>query len=243
MREETEFRPKPMIEIGGKPVLWHIMKLYSHFGFTDFVVYTGYKGHVIKDFFHNYSQHTRDFTTKLGDGGGVQFHGKNGESDWSVTVADTGPTTATGGRLLQVRKYLDEATFMCTYGDGLAPVDLSALLRTHQKLSPVATMTVTRQRSRFGVASIGPTGIVRSFAEKPLSNDPVNIGYFVFEPKIFDFLDEDLMLENQPLHNLVTAEALGAFQHDGFWQPMDTYREYLDLNTLWDEGQATWKVW
>lgn len=243
MREETEFRPKPMVEIGGKPVLWHIMKVYAQFGYDDFVVLTGYKGHVIRDFFQNYAYYAQDFTTKLGGKDSTIFHGENEESKWQVTVADTGPTTQTGGRLLQAQRYLEDSAFMCTYGDGLAPVNIEELVATHQRLSLPATMTVTQQRSRFGVAKVNPTGIVTSFAEKPLNTDLVNIGFFVFEPDIFEFLDADSALENEPLRRLVATNGLAAFNHTGFWQPMDTAREYADLNDMWDKQQAPWKIW
>ena len=243
MREETEFRPKPMIEIGGRPVLWHIMKVYAKFGFNEFVVCAGYKSHVIKGFFQDYASHSQDFTTTLGDSDSTVFHGENGEQGWKVTVADTGPTTQTGGRLLKVQQYIGDETFMCTYGDGIAPVNLPELLDTHERSKKLATMTVTRQHSRFGVVQMDSEGIVSSFREKPLVKDLISIGFFVFEPGIFQLLGEDSVLENEPLQNLAHSKDLAAYRHDGFWQPMDTYREFIDLNALWEADKAPWKIW
>ena len=243
MREETEFRPKPMTEIGGKPVLWHIMKGFAHYGHTDFIICAGYKGHMIKEYFLNYARHSLDFTTKLGDSDSTMFHGSNAEASWSVTVADTGLSAQTGGRLARVEKYLDGEEFLCTYGDGVAPVQIDRLISHHKASGKAASITVTRPDSRFGVVELDSAGLVSSFREKPRNQDLVNIGFFVFGPEIFGGLKEDTVLEQEPLQQLAQSGNLSAFQHEGFWQPMDTFREFQELNTLWDGGQAPWKTW
>jgi glucose-1-phosphate cytidylyltransferase len=243
MREETEFRPKPMVEVGGKPVLWHIMKLLSRQGISDFVICTGYKSGQIKDYFLNYRTSNADFTVELGETGSVIFHDLHGEQDWRVTVADTGATTNTGGRLKAVEKYLGGEDFLCTYGDGLANVDLGALKRFHQSHGRLATVTTARPSSRFGLVETSPQGLVTSFREKPVLDEWVNIGYFIFGQGVFKLLDQDSVLEEEPLSTLAQRGELGAFKHDGFWQPMDTFRESKLLNDLWDSGQAPWKNW
>ena len=243
MREETEFRPKPMVEVGGKPVLWHIMKLLSQQGINDFVICTGYKSEQIKDYFLNYNTSNSDFTVDLGKTGIVDFHDLHGEQNWRVTVADTGATTNTGGRLKAVEKYLEGEDFLCTYGDGLANVDLSALRQFHERHGRLATITIARPSSRFGLVETDPKGLVTSFREKPIMDEWVNIGYFIFGQNIFQHLDHNPVLEEGPLNNLAQSGELGAFKHDGFWKPMDTFRESKLLNDLWDSGQAPWKNW
>lgn len=243
MREETEFKPKPMIEIGGRPVLWHIMKGFAFHGHTDFVICAGYKSHLIKDYFFNYALYARDFTTKLGDRDSTVFHGEHQEAKWTVTVADTGLDTQTGGRLARVRAHLGEDTFLCTYGDGVAPVDINSLLQRHYRHGRPATMTVARQANRFGVVELGADGAVTSFKEKPKTNDLINIGFFVFGPEIFRGLQNQTVLEREPLQALASAGKLTAHEHDGFWEPMDTYREFQHLNNLWEQGEAPWKIW
>jgi len=242
MREETEFRPKPMVQIGGMPVLWHIMKGFASHGHKDFVVCAGYQGEMIKDYFFNYASKTLDFTVRLGDKNSAVFHGSHDEFDWTVTVADTGQETPTGGRIKQIRKFVEGESFFCTYGDGLAPVDLDSLLETHQKSGKVATMTVAKPDSRFGIVSV-EEGVVVGFREKPQIESLVNVGFFVFEPEIFEFLSDSVFLEQEPLTNLAKARGLGSFEHKGFWQPMDTYREYQQLNKLWASGDAPWRTW
>lgn len=242
MREETEFRPKPMVEIGGKPILWHIMKVFASYGHTDFVVCAGYKGEIIKDYFYNYPSKNLDFTVKLGNKESVVFHGSHEEFDWTVTVADTGQETPTGGRILRVKDFLQDETFLCTYGDGLAPVDINLLIATHNQSGDTATMTVTKPNSRFGIVHVD-NGVVTSFSEKPQIESLVNIGFFVFEPKIFDLLNDEVFLEEEPLKALAASQKLGAFEHQGFWQPIDTYREYQAFNQLWKSGAAPWKIW
>jgi glucose-1-phosphate cytidylyltransferase len=247
MREETEFRPKPMVEVGGKPVLWHIMKIFATHGVTDFVVCTGYKGDVIKDYFLDYEARNNDFTITLGRSREITFHDQHLESDWRVTVADTGATAQTGARVAAIKRYVaDTDRFIVTYGDGLADVDIRRLIDFHKGHGKTATITTVRPLSRFGMVDIATDQVVSKFREKPQVDDWVSAGFFVFEQDIFDYLgdsDDDLVLEHEPLGRLAAKGQLVAYQHDGFWQPMDTYRESVMLNELWDSGHAPWKVW
>jgi glucose-1-phosphate cytidylyltransferase len=243
MREETEFRPKPMVEVGGRPVLWHIMKVLGQQGITDFVICAGYKSEYIKNYFYNYGASNLDFTVRLGDQSSTVFHGSHDEFNWTVTVADTGESTMTGGRIKMIERYVEGETFLATYGDGIADIDLSALSSFHQSHGKTATMTVTQPTSRFGVVDIGDSGLVSKFREKPRVNDWINMGYFVFSPEIFSHLTQESVLEEEPLRLLASAGELGAYKHKSFWQPMDTYREFLELNSLWDSGRADWKIW
>lgn len=243
MREETEFRPKPMVEIGGKPVLWHIMKLYAHYQHTEFIILAGYKAAMIKEYFYNYMVNNLDFSITLGFRESVQFHGSQSEMNWNVTVLDTGGDTPTGGRILQAQNYIGEEPFLCTYGDGISDVNISALTYAHQVHGKIATLTSAKPKGRFGVLEIDDTSVVRAFKEKPQITDSVNIGFFVFSPEIFYYLGPDSVLEENPLHTLSREGQLASFQHEGFWQPMDTYREYQSLNQLWQKGNAPWAVW
>lgn len=243
MREETEFRPKPMVEVGGRPVLWHIMKVLGAQGITDFVICAGYKSEYIKNYFYNYGASNLDFTVRLGDQLSTVFHGSHDEFDWTVTVADTGDSTATGGRIKMIEKYIDGEPFLATYGDGIADINLSELTKFHASHGKIATLTVTNPVSRFGVVGIDEASIITSFSEKPRANDLVNIGYFLFEPGIFDYLKNDSVLEDEPIKKLVEENEIGAYKHEGFWKPMDTQREYLELKAIWDSGIAPWKKW
>jgi glucose-1-phosphate cytidylyltransferase len=243
MREETEFRPKPMVEVGGRPVLWHIMKILGQQDIQNFVICTGYKSEFIKNYFTNYGAQNQDFTVTLGDHQNVTYHGDHEEANWTVTVADTGPNTMTGGRIKRVEKYLGGERFLCTYGDGIADIDLAALLAYHESHGKIATMTTVQPLSRFGVLDLDADGSVRQFKEKPQVEGWINIGYFIFEPAIFDYLGEDSVLEEEPLRALARDGQIAAYPHSGFWQPMDTYRETLLLNELWDSGSAPWRTW
>jgi glucose-1-phosphate cytidylyltransferase len=243
LREETEFRPKPMVPVGGKPILWHIMKTFAHFGHQDFVVCTGYRGDYIRQYFHEFEAMNSDFTVKIGSKERITTHGSLEESGWEVTVADTGAETMTGGRVFRVRDYVGKDTFMCTYGDGLADVNIHELLKFHKSHGKIATVSAVRPVSRFGVLEIDAIGNVESFQEKPQSAGWINAGYFVFESKIFDYLTQDSILEREPMGNLASDGELVAYKHDGFFQPMDTYREMSMLNEMWDKDQAPWKVW
>jgi glucose-1-phosphate cytidylyltransferase len=243
LREETEFRPKPMVSVGNRPILWHIMRAYAHQGHQEFVVCAGYRGEIIKEYFREFQSEVSDFTVTLGSKGSIQFHDGFVEEGWQVTVADTGLNTMTGGRLFKARKYLDSETFMCTYGDGLANVDIKALLEFHNSHGKVATVTAVRPVSRFGVLDLSQSGEVEHFREKPQADGWINAGFFVFNREIFNYLEENSILENEPMAALARAGQLMAFRHDGFWQPMDTYREFSMLNEMWNKGSAPWKVW
>lgn len=236
MREETEFVPKPMVRIGNMPVLLHIMKWYSKFGVTRFVIAGGYKMEVIREYFAQFPATASDFRVMDGR---VETLGPEDYRDWEIIVADSGNETETGGRLLRVRKYLEGSDFLCTYGDGLSNVDIGRLLEHHRMQKKTATITVAQPSTRFGVVKLN-NGMVESFSEKPKSNDFVNIGHFVFENSLFDHLTVDEPLEKGPLINLARQSELSAFEHDGFFEPMDTFREFLSLNKLWNSGQAPW---
>jgi len=241
IREETEIKPKPMIEVGGRPLLWHLMKYYASYGFEDFIVCAGYKKDFISNWLANFQILNSDFTVKIGHE--LNFHSKIEEASWSVTVADTGLDTMTGGRLKLVEKYLDGETFFCTYGDGLSDVNLSELIAFHRSHGKLATVTTVKPLSRFGVIEVGADGQVEAFKEKPQMVDSVNGGFFVFEPRIFNYLNIESILEQEPLKQLAEEGELMAFQHEGFWQPMDTFREYTILNQMWNSNNATWKRW
>lgn len=244
MREESELRPKPMMPIGSRPILWHIMKNFSHFGVNEYVVCTGFKGEMIKQYFMNFYSLNSDFTVNLQNENEVTFHDVLEESDWKVTVADTGQDTMTGGRVKRVQRFLEnDSDFLCTYGDGLADVNIQELIEFHKSHGKIATVTAVRPTSRFGVMEIDSAGIVQSFREKPQVDGWINVGFFVFNNKIFDYLNDDSVLENEPLTSLADQGELMAFKHDGFWQPMDTYREYKIFNELLLSGQSPWKSW
>jgi glucose-1-phosphate cytidylyltransferase len=246
MREETEFRPKPMVEVGGKPVLWHIMKIFATHGVTDFVVCIGYKGDVIKDYFLDYEARNNDFTITLGRSREIEFHDQHLESDWRVTVAETGAATQTATRVRRIKRYVGDERFIVTYGDGLSDVDVTKLLDFHGRHGKLATITTVRPLSRFGMVNVSADNVVSQFREKPQVDDWVSAGFFVFESGIFDYLGndrDDMVLEHEPLGRLARDGQLVAYQHDGFWQPMDTYRESTMLNEMWASGQAPWRVW
>jgi len=241
LREETEFRPKPMVEIGGKPILWHIMKVFAFHGITDFVICVGYRGNVIKEYFLNYEALNNDFTVHLGNKHDVVYHDTHLESDWRVTVVDTGLETQTGGRVKRIEPFIDD-TFVVTYGDGLADIDVGALIAFHRSHGRVATVTAVQPTSRFGLLNLDQNARVATFNEKPQTDDWVNGGFFVFERGVFDYLDDACTLEREPLATLTRAEQLMASRHTGFWQPMDTHREFTLLNELW-ERNPPWKLW
>ena len=243
LREETEFRPKPMVEVGGRPILWHIMKHLGQFDITDFIIAAGYKADMVKQYFLDYNARNNDFTIDLGRPGALTLHGEHGETDWRVTVADTGPDTLTGGRVLKAARYLESGPFMVTYGDGVSNVDVDALLSCHRANGRIATVTSTQPTSRYGVMNLEDSGQVIEFREKPQLDGWINIGYFVMEQEALDYLDPHQPLETGPLEALTRAGELAAYRHTGFWQPMDTYREAQMLNELWDSGEAPWKTW
>ena len=243
--EESKNRPKPMIEIGGMPILWHIMKEYSCFGYNDFIICAGYKQHMIKDWFNDFFLHrndvTFDYTSK---GGRIIYHEPSCEP-WKVTVVDTGLNTMTGGRLKRVRKYIGDETFMMTYGDGVCDVDISKLLEFHRSHGKTATLTTVMLKQQKGVVQIMEDSTVKSFREKnSFDASPINAGYMVFEPAIFDYIkDDSTVLEREPLEMLASEGQLMSYMHKGFWQCMDTSREMDKLQALWDSGHASWKRW
>lgn len=247
IRDVAEDIPKPMIPIGPYPILWHIMKSYAHYGHKDFVICLGYKGQVIKDFFLNYEAYTRDLTINLGGGNGgvgsIKYHTNHDESDWSVTLADTGIKSMTGSRISRIKKYVGNDDFMLTYGDGVGDVDLEKLLAFHKSHGKVLTVTGVRPPGRFGEMVGGTNGEVVEFNEKPQATaGRISGGFFIASPKIFDYLSdsEDLVFEQGPMRKLVKDNQLMMFEHDGFWQPMDTSREYILLNGLYEKGEAPW---
>jgi glucose-1-phosphate cytidylyltransferase len=232
-----------MVEIGGRPILWHIMKLYAYHGFRDFVLCLGYRGEIIKDYFLNYEAMNTDFTVRLGSEEEITYHGGHNEQDFSVTLAETGPETMTGGRVKRVGRYLDDDTFMVAYGDTLSDVDLSALLEFHRAHGKMATITAVRPVSRFGILELGNGGSVERFAEKPEIEGWASSGFFVFNKRFLEYLDDDdTILEREPLEKLAAEGELVAYQHRGFFYAMDTYREYQFLNELWQSGNAPWKA-
>jgi len=243
LREETEFRPKPMVEVGGRPILWHIMKNLAQQGLNDFVVCLGYKGDQIRDFFLNYESRINDVTVQLGKNGTSIIHGRSLEEDWRITLADTGLETMTGGRLSAVQDHLKGDRFLCTYGDGLADVNLDSLLSFHSSHGKLATVTAVRPITRFGALEIEDDDSVVNFSEKPRAEKWINGGFFIFEPAIFEYLKKNSILEREPLERIASEGQLKAFKHEGFWQPMDTYREMQELNSLWDAKAAPWKNW
>lgn len=245
IRDVAENIPKPMIPIGRYPILWHIMKYYSVFGFKDFVLCLGYKGKVIKDFFLNYEAHTKDFTISLGRCGVIDFHTDHGESDWTVTLSDTGLKSMTGSRVASIQKYIDQDDFMLTYGDGVGDIDLAELMNFHRSHGKTLTVTGVRPPGRFGEL-VNRSGRVVEFNEKPQATEGlISGGFFVAKRKLFDYLNEseDLVFEQEPMRNLVKDGELMVFRHEGFWQPMDTSREYQLLNNLYERGNAPWVKW
>ena len=244
LREETEFRPKPMVDVGGRPILWHIMKTYAHFGFREFVLCLGYRGNVIKEYFLNYEAMNNDFTIALGDRQSVRTHGAHQEQDFQVTLVDTGPETMTGGRVKRIERYVDDDLFMVTYGDGLANIDVGRLLEFHRSHGKLATVTAVHPVTRFGVLDLEPSGRVRTFVEKPQTESWINAGFFVFHRGVFDYLEGDAcIMEREPMARLAADGQLMAYCHEDFFFAMDTYREYEQLNRMWAVGHAPWKVW
>jgi len=243
LREETEYKPKPMVEIGGKPILWHLMKILSTNGINEFIVCLGYKGEQIKNFFLNYKTYIYDSTIYIGSQIETVQHNGLDSDNWSVTLVDTGSNTLTGGRLAKIRNYIGKENFLCTYGDGLSNINIHELKDFHNTHGKIATVTAVRPISRFGHLRINDSNTVTSFEEKPISSDWVNGGFFIFKPEIFNFLDSDCSLELEPLKELSHLGELKSYKHNGFWQPMDTYREFQYLNEMWEKDLAPWKIW
>ncbi|MCE5302030.1 MAG: glucose-1-phosphate cytidylyltransferase [Planctomycetaceae bacterium] len=245
LREETEFRPKPLVEVGGRPILWHIMKTFAHYRLNQFVLCLGYRGNMIKEYFLNYEAMNNDFTIGLGHAQDIRYHGDHEERDFEVTLVDTGIDTMTGGRIKRIERYIDDDTFMVTYGDGVADVDIGRLLEFHRTHGKLATVTTVRPVSRFGLVHLDDDGLVRRFAEKPQTEGWVNAGFFVFNRRVFDYFDggDSCVMEHEPLERLAADRQMVAYRHEGFFFAMDTYREYEVLNRIWNSGNAPWKVW
>lgn len=245
LMEETEARPKPMIEIGGKPILWHIMKIYSHYGFNDFIICLGYKSYAIKEYFMHYYLHNSDITIGLKNNK-LDVHFSNSES-FNVTLIDTGIKTKTAGRLKRIQQYIGNEDFMLSYGDGVADIDLNALITFHKNHGKVATVTATQPEARFGGMELSNNGEVKSFKEKPKGDGKwINAGFFVLKPEVFDFLpdnSDDIMWEDMPLEKLTNKNQLVAYKHEGFWKCMDAMRDKIELEQLWENGTAKWKIW
>lgn len=243
LSEETHFKPKPMLEIGDRPILWHIMKIYSAHGINDFVVCAGYRGYVIKEYFANYWLHTSDVTFDL-EMNQVDLHDQRAEP-WRVSVIDTGELTNTGGRLLAVRDFLGDETFCLTYGDGVGDIDITRIIQLHRSAGRLATLTAVFPPARFGSLKIGESGGVTNFVEKPLGDGGrINGGFFVMEPSVIDRLKgPDDSLERELLQGLAQEGQLTAYEHNGFWRPMDTLRDKRELESLWSSGRAPWRVW
>ena len=242
--EESQYKPKPMIEIGGMPILWHIMKSYGYYGYTDFVICAGYMQHVIKEWFADYFLHTSDITFDFTQGNKMIIHNQHIEP-WRVTVVDTGLHTMTGGRIKRVQPYIGNETFMLTYGDGVCDVDVGKLVAFHRSHGRLATLTSVRLEQQKGVLDIGGDNAVHAFREKSANDGaPINAGFMVLEPKVFDYLEDDTTIfEHEPLERLATEGELMSYSHEGFWQCMDTQREKITLEKLWENGAAPWKVW
>lgn len=243
LAEETVLRPKPMVEIGGMPILWHIMKIYYAHGVKEFVVCLGYKGHVIKEFFSSYFLHTSDVVIDFSNDKVTHINKRN--EDWKVSLIDTGQDTMTGGRLKRVARYLGDAPFCMTYGDGVGNVDIGKLMAFHNSHGKLATLTAAAPPGRFGALEISESGSVNSFIEKPSGDGAlINAGFFVLSPQVLEFIDDDqTSWERKPLERLAEQGALAAFKHQGFWQPMDTLRDKQHLEALWTAGKAPWKIW
>lgn len=244
LSEETTLKPKPMVEIGGKPILWHIMKIYSSYGFNDFVILCGYKGYIIKEYFANYYRHMSDMTIDMTSNS--IMHHKSHAEPWKVTLVDTGLNTMTGGRIKRVKEYLDNKPFMLTYGDGVGDINIKGLIEYHKKHGKAITMTAVQPEGRFGSLQIDKDNKVNSFLEKPKGDGNwINAGFFVCEPKVLDYIDNNdkIIFERQPLENLASDDELFTYKHRGFWKPMDTLRDKNQLEEMIDSGTAPWKKW
>ena len=243
--EETETRPKPMVEIGGKPILWHIMKIYSHYGFDEFIICLGYKGYLIKEYFMHYYLHNSDITIELGSNK-LDVHYTNTES-FKVTLVDTGLSTKTAGRLKHIQQYVRNEDFMLTYGDGVSDINLNDLLDFHKSHGKIATVTAVQPEARFGGMELNEDGTVISFKEKPKGDGKwINGGFFVLKPEVFNFLNDDVtevMWEDEPMESLSKANELVAYRYNGLWKCMDAMRDKLELEALWQNNQAKWKIW
>ena len=244
LSEETDIKPKPMLDIGGKPILWHIMKTYSHYGFNDFVILLGYKGYYIKEYFANYFLHQSDVTIDMSDGS-MEIH-NNSSEPWKVTLLDTGLDSMTGGRIKRAQDFVGEESFMLTYGDGVADINIEELVKFHKTHGKAMTMTSAQPDGRFGALNIDENNKVKEFKEKPKGDGSwINAGYFICEPKVFDYIvdGDSSVFEQSPLMNLAKDDEVHTYKHHDFWMPMDTLRDMHKLNELWNSDKAPWKVW
>jgi len=244
LSEETELKPKPMVEIGGRPILWHIMKIYSAYGFNEFIILCGYKGYMLKEYFANYYLHHADVTFDIQQNS-LKIHNNHSEP-WKVTLLDTGLNTMTGGRVRRAEPYIRGEQFMLTYGDGLANVDIPSLIDFHNEKKGILTMTSSQPEGRFGALDIDESGMVSQFVEKPKGDGAwINAGYFVCEPQLFEYLKggDELVFEGAPLQELARCNQLFTYKHHGFWHPMDTLRDKNKLTEFWQTGKAPWKIW
>lgn len=246
LREETEYRPKPMVEVGGRPIIWHIIKLFAFHGYREMILCLGYRGDMIKEYFLDYHSRNSDFTVNVGQDRSIVYHEPYEEQDLSVTLSNTGLDSFTGTRIRMAAKYLDDDDlFFLTYGDGLSNIDLSSLLEFHLSHGKLATITTIRPVSRFGMMNVNDHNLVSEFQEKPIGTSWASAGYMVLNKKVIDLIPKDIncMMEKEPLEKLAEAGELAAYKHEGFFFPMDTYRDYLKLNYLWNKKQAPWVVW
>ena len=244
LREETEFKPKPMVEVGGYPIIWHIMKIFTEYDLCDFIVCLGYKGDVIKDYFLNFQTQHNDFAINTSKQNSLQIFESDNLSDWNVLLADTGIDSFTGERIRRIKKSIPEGeSFIMTYGDGLSDINIEQLLEFHSSHDGIATISTTKPSSRFGMVEVGKNNKVDDFKEKPLADGNINMGFMVLDYEIFDYIEEGDVFEEQPLKLLAKSGKLFSYEHSGYFQPMDTYRENLSLNNLWNDGVAPWKIW
>lgn len=245
LKEETEFRPKPMVEIGGKPILWHIMKIFANYGFCDFIICLGYKGNQIKQYFLNYEAMNSDFTINLGNFNKIIFHNSHLEKDWSITLADTGEEAMTGARVKRIQKYVSEDNFMLTYGDGVADINIQNLFNFHKNHGKIGTVTGVHPASRFGEMILDRNKVLKFYEKPQIMKDLISGGFFIFKREFFDYLDEQdsCVLEKDALEKLARDGELMLYPHNGFWQCVDTYRELELLNGLWKSENPPWKVW
>jgi glucose-1-phosphate cytidylyltransferase len=244
LSEETVLKPKPMVEIGGMPILWHIMKIYAAHGFNDFVVCLGYKGYVVKEYFANYFLHKSDVTIDLKNNS-IEIHESEAEP-WKITLVDTGDDSMTGGRIKRIQKYVQDETFMLTYGDGVGDINIAELVAYHKEQGKLCTVTSVQPSGRFGALDLSAENDVKSFLEKPKGDGSwINGGYMVCEPGIFNYIQEGdaTIWEQAPMQNIALAGEMKAFKHHGFWRPMDTLKDKHDLNEMWDTGNSPWKIW
>lgn len=242
LREETDYKPKPMVEVGGKPILWHIMKIYSVYGFNDFILCLGYKQNIIREYFLNYEYMNNDCTVNLSSKGKIIHHNAHNDN-WSVTLVDTGIETKKGTRIKRIEKYIKEDRFMLTYGDGVGNINVKKLLNYHLRQGKISTFTGVHPISRFATVETSKNGEIMGWKEKKILEGYINGGFFVLERKIFDYLNDDCELEEKPMEKLAKKKQVAMYKHDGFWHCMDTYRDYLFLQNLWEKEEAPWRVW